>query len=452
VDILVTSLRIALKALGRNKLRTLLTMLGMIIGVGAVITMVALGNAAQRTVEQDVRSAGTNLVHVTAGNYTRGGESMNIASGLGAATTLSAADADAIGRGIRGIKYSSPGVSLRAWTVSPSQRFYTKVQGAGAPFAKMYAWTFARGRFFSDEDVASRARVAVLGLTARDRLFGEGQNAIGREIRIRDQPFAVVGVTNSSDQDQIEQVFVPYTTLQEILGVGYLHTITVAAEEAGDASRLAQEITLLLRRRHTGTSGATKPQSGLTGNMMPQGGGIPDDFTVRTQAAQALTKGLYTSVAAFILANLPKLDEVNMEEMTSTLHRASQTMTALLAGIAAISLLVGGIGIMNIMLVSVTERTREIGIRRAVGARKGDVLLQFLVEAVSLSLIGGGIGIVFGFVVSGAVTRLLEWPTQISANAVLLAFGIAAAVGVFFGFYPARRASQLEPIDALRFE
>jgi ABC-type antimicrobial peptide transport system permease subunit len=247
----------------------------------------------------------------------------------------------------------------------------------------------------------------------------------------------------------IEGVFVPYTALQDVLGISHLHTITVAAEQAGDASRIAQEITTLLRARH-GIAGAGR--SGAAANMMPGPAAVPDDFTVRTQAAQALTKGLYTSVAAFVLANLPKLDEVNLEEMTSTLQRASRTMTALLAGIAGISLVVGGIGIMNIMLVSVTERTREIGIRRAVGARKGDVLLQFLVEAVALSLIGGIIGIGFGFVVSGSVTRLLEWPTRVSPGAVLLAFGIAAAVGVFFGFYPARRASRLDPIDALRCE
>jgi putative ABC transport system permease protein len=193
----------------------------------------------------------------------------------------------------------------------------------------------------------------------------------------------------------------------------------------------------------------------VLGNQMPQGGApglVADDFTVKSQAAEALTKGLYTSVAAFVLANMPKVDEVNMAEMTSTLQQAGTTMTALLGGIAAISLIVGGIGIMNIMLVSVTERTREIGIRRAVGARARDVRMQFLVEAVALSLSGGIVGIVLGFVASGALTWLLDWPTALSGSAVVLAFGIAGAVGVFFGFYPAQRASRLSPIDALRSE
>ena len=185
---------------------------------------------------------------------------------------------------------------------------------------------------------------------------------------------------------------------------------------------------------------------------MPQTGtgGAPDDFTVKTQASEALTKGLYTSVAAFVLANMPKLDELNLAEMNATLQRASATMTALLAGIAAISLVVGGVGIMNIMLVAVKERTREIGVRRAVGARRRDVLVQFLVEALTLSAVGGGIGIVFGFGAAVALTLILDWPTRVSPGAIALAFGIPAAIGIFFGFYPARRASRLDPIDALR--
>jgi putative ABC transport system permease protein len=195
-------------------------------------------------------------------------------------------------------------------------------------------------------------------------------------------------------------------------------------------------------------------QAGLTGNQMPQTGtgGTPDDFTVKTQASEALTKGLYTSVAAFVLANIPKLDEQNLAEMNATLQRASTTMTALLAGIAAISLVVGGVGIMNIMLVAVKERTREIGVRRAVGARRRDVLVQFLVEALTLSAAGGIIGIALGFAAVFGLTALLDWPTRMSAGAVGLAFGISAAIGIFFGFYPARRASRLDPIDALRTE
>jgi putative ABC transport system permease protein len=243
-----------------------------------------------------------------------------------------------------------------------------------------------------------------------------------------------------------------------VLGISYLHLITVEAAQAGDASQIATDTTALLRSRHAphiNAALASLRSGGVLGNQMPQAGGgagAPDDFTVKTQASEALTKGLYTSVAAFVLANMPKLDEVNLQEMTSTLQRAGTTMTALLAGIAAISLIVGGIGIMNIMLVSVTERTREIGIRRAVGARARDVLLQFLVEALTLSMVGGAIGLVLGFAASGMLTWVLEWPTAVSLSAIGLAFGIAAAVGVFFGFYPARRASRLMPIDALRHE
>jgi putative ABC transport system permease protein len=458
MPLLVTSFRIAVRALNRNKLRTVLTMLGMIIGVGAVVTMVALGNGAQQTVEQDVRSAGTNIIHVNAGNFTRGGEESNIATGLGAATTLVRADADAIA-GIQGVKYVSPGVKLRGWITAADQRFYGQVIGTGESFAAIYAWTFPRhNAYFDAGQVASRARVAVLGRTVRDRLFGENTDAVGRRVAIRDQSFTVAGVTNTTDEDQIEMVFVPYTALQDLLNVSHLHTITVAAEQAGDSSRIAADVTSLLRDRHRAHIDANVQRlraAGLSGNMMPAGGAGasgPDDFTVKTQAAEALTKGLYTSVAAFVLANMPKLDQVNMQEMTSTLERAGATMTALLAGIAAISLVVGGIGIMNIMLVSVTERTREIGIRRATGARRRDVLLQFLVEALTLSLAGGIVGIIFGFVASATLTRLLEWPTAVPPSAVALAFGIAAAVGIFFGFYPARRASRLDPIDALRYE
>jgi putative ABC transport system permease protein len=468
MSLLITSIRLAARALRRNVLRTTLTMLGMIIGVGAVVTMVALGNGAQRTVETDMRSAGTNLVQVRAGNYTRGGEDSNIPSGLGAATTLVPEDADAIAREVSGIKRVSPIVRLRAWTAAEPGRFYAQVVGAGGGFGDLYGWSYSRGRFFTDQDVASRAAVAVLGAVVRDRLFGESVNPIGRAVTIRNRTFTVVGVSRSSDEEQVETVFVPYTALQDLIGISHLHGITVEAAQAGDASRIAADVTTLLRRRHSAhidaasTAVARLRQGGILGNQMPQAGtggpggtssaGPPDDFTVKTQASEALTKGLYTSVAAFVLANMPKLDEVNMQEMASTLQRAGTTMTALLAGIAAISLVVGGIGIMNTMLVSVTERTREIGIRRAVGARARDVRLQFLVEAVTLSMAGGAAGLVAGIAASGVLTWLLEWPTALSIAAFGIAFGIAAAVGVFFGLYPAQRASRLTPIDALRHE
>jgi putative ABC transport system permease protein len=454
---LLTSIRLAIRGLNRNKLRTILTMLGMIIGVAAVMTMVALGDGAQQSVEQDVRSAGTNLIHVNAGNYTRGGEESRIATGLGSATTLTPADADAIGRGVAGIKAYAAGVKLRGWIASGARRFYGQVLGTDVAFAAMSGWRFDEGRFFSASDVAARRAVVVVGRTTRDQIFGVGARVLGQSVIIHGRSFTVAGVTDTADPDQIEMAFVPYTALQDALGISYLHTITIEAAQAGEASRIAAEAAALLRSRHAAHINAAMEklrQGGVTGNQMPAGGagGFPDDFTVKTQSSEALTKGLYTSVAAFILANMPKLDEVNLDEMNATLARASTTMTALLAGIAAISLVVGGVGIMNIMLVAVKERTREIGVRRAVGARRRDVLLQFLVEALTLSAVGGAIGIALGFATSFGLTLLLDWPTRMSAGAVGLAFGISAAIGIFFGFYPARRAARLDPINALRSE
>ena len=454
-----TCVRLAVGALRRNPLRTILTMLGMIIGVAAVMTMVALGNGAESSVEQDVRSAGTNLIHVNAGNYTRGGEESRIATGLGAATTLTGEDADAIARTITGIKGLAPGVRLRGWIASGAHRFYGQVVGTDVPFAEMFGWHFDEGRWLTAADVAARRRVVVLGRTTRDQIFGSSARAVGLPVVIHGQTFTVIGITDTADPDQIEMAFLPYTALQDALGITYLHTITIEAAEAGEASRIAADTTALLRSRHAAPINAAIEklrQAGITGNQMPQSGyspaGAPDDFTVKTQSSEALTKGLYTSVAAFVLANMPKLDEVNLAEMNATLQRASTTMTALLAGIAAISLVVGGVGIMNIMLVAVKERTREIGVRRAVGARRRDVLVQFLTEALTLSAVGGAFGIALGFVAAIGLTMLLDWPTRVSVNAVALAFGISAAIGIFFGFYPARRASRLDPIEALRTE
>ena len=453
---LFTSFRIALRALGRHKLRTALTMLGMMIGVAAVITMVALGTGAQETVSEEVESAGTNLVHVTAGNYTRGGEEMRIQAGLGASTTLTADDAHTVGK-IAGVRYYAPEVKLRGWVAAGEKRTYTQILGTDSTHPRMYGWGLSKGKFFSHDDVEESAGVAVIGMTARDRLFGTGVNPVGKQITIREQTFKIVGLSNATDEAQIEMVFVPYTALQKALGMSNIHSITVAAARAGDATRIAEEIKPLLRARHRlDTDDMVKRlrAAGLMGNQAPSAGAgmVPDDFIVKTQAAEALTKGLYTSVAAFVLANMPKVDQANLDEMAGTLSRAGATMTALLAAIATIALVVGGIGIMNIMLVSVTERTREIGIRRSVGARQRDVLLQFLVEAVTLGLMGGVVGIVLGFIAAAAVTQLLEWPTRVSPSAVALAFGIAGAVAVFFGFYPARRASRLDPITALRYE
>ena len=452
---LFTCLRLAIKAFGVHKLRTALTMLGITIGVAAVITMVALGNGAQRSVSQQVQSAGTTLITVRAGNFTRGGEESNIATGLGSATTLTPDDASAI-RNLPGVKYAAAGLKMRGWVYAGSEKEFTQVLGTDVAFPVMNLWSFPRGRFFDSEAVAGDQAVAVLGQDLSDKLFGPDTNPKGRDIEIQHQRFRVLGVAAVSDEDGADMAYVPYTSLERLLGLSYIQTVSVSVERAGDATEVSERIRTLLRARHQKSSAqafARARHLGLYGSQMPGSGVLmPDDFTVKTQAAEALTKGLYTSVAAFVLANMPKVDEVNLQEMAGTLTRADTTMTALLVAIATISLIVGGIGIMNIMLVSVTERTREIGIRRSVGARRRDVLLQFLVEAVTLSLIGGLVGICFGFIISLVVTRVFEWRTSVPASAIALAFGIAGAVGVFFGFYPARRASRLDPIEALRYE
>jgi putative ABC transport system permease protein len=435
------SVHIAVKALNRHKLRTCLTMLGIIIGVAAVMTMVALGNGARASVQDEMRSAGTNLIYVSAGNYTRGGDDIRVASGLGAAKTLTSGDADAIGRQVRGIKYLSPGLSDRAPMTAGSRRFFGRVVGVGDNFGAMHSWSMRRGgAMITARDVAQRGKVAVLGMRGVAELFGSGVDPVGRTITIRLETFTVLGVSEAQVEDQPESVFVPYTTLQRMKGVSHLETLTLAAVEAGDASRIAGEVASLLRVRH---------RINATGQPLP---GTPDDFVVRTEAARALTKGLYTSAAVFVLANLPQLDQITAEEMSGTLQRTSRTLTALLASIAAISLIVGGIGIMNVMLVAVTERTREIGLRMAVGARGRDVLVQFLVEAITLSAAGALIGLGLGFGASALVTRLLEWQTVVSVAGVATAAATALATGAFFGFYPARRASRLDPIDALRYE
>ena len=442
---LFVSAQIAVRALNRNRLRTTLTMLGVIIGVAAVIAMVALGSGARGSVETSLKSAGTNIIQVSAGNFTRGGESMNIASGLGAATTLTIEDADAI-RGIAGVQHVAAGVRNRAFVKSPHRQFFTQIRGTDAALAAIHGWQWLGGSF------GAAADAAVMGRAAARELFGEGFDPVGERITIGERAFAVTGYFRTNDPDIDEMVFVPLPAGQAMLAARHLHTITVSIEQAGEASRIAGEMTTLLRERHgRGRKAATT--TGLGGNQLPTASvSSVDDFTVKTQAAANVTKGLYTSVAAFALANMPKLDEITLQEMSSTLSRAGSTMTALLASIAVISLIVGGIGIMNIMLVSVTERTKEIGLRLAVGARRRDVMVQFLVEAMVMSLIGGLIGVGVGLITASTLTAVLDWPTEVSVTTLAQAFGIAAAVGILFGYYPARRASRLDPIDSLRYE
>ncbi len=448
-----TSVKIAAAALKKNKMRTGLALLGMAIGVAAVLTMFALGTGAEDNVSSEVRSAGTTLLFVRAGNYTKGGAESKIADGMGSANTLTPADADAI-KAMPGVAHASSLVRSRTWVEHEANRQFGQVYGVDADYAKMFDWTLEKGTFFSPSSVANAENVVVIGSILRDLLFPD-ENPVGKQVHIHGTAFTVKGWFTSSDEDQAALAVVPYTSLQALTGITHLNQITVSALEAGQASQIAHDIVPLLRQRHKlDQRSFTAPAGSGLGGLQGTGaaGFTADDFTVKTQASEALTKGLNTSVAAFILANMPQIDQVNLQEMSGTLTRSSRTMNALLAAIATMSLIVGGIGIMNIMLMSVTERTREIGIRRAVGARARDVLMQFLVEAVTLGALGGVFGIVLGFLVSLAISILLQWSAKISLGAVALSFGVAAATGIFFGFYPARRAARLDPIDALRFE
>ena len=404
MSILMT-LRIALKALNRNKMRTILTMLGMIIGVGAVITMVALGRGAQATIEEQVKSAGTNLINVNAGNFSMGG----VRQGQGMSNTLTAEDAKAL-RDLPGVQYVAAGVNTRGQVIAGNQNWSTRVEGTDVDFPLIRNWPTLYGSFFTPQDVNTAAKVAVLGTIVSETLFGAEVDPTAQIIRIRNQPFKVVGVMASKGQgsfgqDQDDTIFVPYTTVQKKLqGIQHINNISISSVSP-DTAPVAAAISETLRLRH---------------KLLP---GEPDDFMVRTQ-----------------------------EEIASVRTEMTRTLTTLLAAIAGVSLLVGGIGIMNIMLVSVTERTREIGLRLAIGARGKDVLLQFLVEAMVISLFGGLLGIAVGFGLSAGLERFLQWPTSIPANAIGMAFGFAAATGVFFGFYPARKAAGLDPIEALRYE
>ena len=404
MSILMT-LRIALKALNRNKMRTMLTMLGMIIGVGAVITMVAIGKGAQTTIEEQVKAAGTNMININAGNFSQGG----VRQGQGMSNTLMPDDAEAI-KQIPGVQYVAAETRTRGQVIAGNQNWSTQVQGTEVDLPLIRSWPIKYGSFFTQQDVNGAAKVAVLGSIVADTLYGPEIDPTGQMIRIRNQPFKVIGVMGSKGQsamgqDQDDVIFAPVTTvMKKLQGQQHINSVTVSAATP-ETRPVADAITEVLRTRH---------------KLMP---GDPDDFMVRT-----------------------------LEEMASVRSETARTMGTLLAAIAGVSLLVGGIGIMNIMLVSVTERTREIGLRMAIGARGRDVLLQFLVEAVVLSLFGGIIGIGFGFGLAAAAEEFLQWPTTIPPNAIAMAFGFAAATGVFFGFYPARKAARLDPIEALRFE
>jgi putative ABC transport system permease protein len=405
---LLMIIRVAFRALVRNKMRAALTMLGIIIGVSAVIAMVSIGQGAQASVQAQIESIGTNLLFVSAGAQNVGG----VRSGAGdtGTNTLTVEDLDAIKREVPSVSMVTPSVNARSQLVSGNANSNTAVTGVSEQYPDIRKWPVQSGVFFTDADVRTAARVIVIGQTVGDNLF-PGADPVGQTLRVMNLPFRVVGVMAKKGQDQQgrdqdDVAFAPYTTVQKkVLGSPRLQVAYVSAISQNDTYTAQSQITELLRQRHKLSASE------------------PDDFTVR-----------------------------NMTDIADAANATSNTMTILLACIAGVSLLVGGIGIMNIMLVSVTERTREIGIRMAIGARSSAVRSQFLIESIVLSLTGGMFGIVLGIIVSLAIPKMLGWPTLVSTMAIVGSAIFSVAVGVFFGYYPARKAAALDPIEALRYE
>jgi putative ABC transport system permease protein len=409
VTTFLASLRIALRALRVNKMRSVLTALGIIIGVSAVIAMIAVGSGAKAQINEQIASMGSNLLIVQSGSSTSGGMRM----GSGTVPTLTVDDAEAILTEVPSVKYATPTLPGVAQVIYGNQNWSTSIMGTMPEMLDIRDWPVVSGRSFTQQDVNGATKVCLLGMTVKENLFG-GIDPVGQIIRIRNVPFTVVGVLSykgqsARGQDQDDTVIVPLTTAQKrLFGMqfpGMVRTIMVQAKEPEMMKEAESQINVLLRQRHR-----------ITGNQ-------DNDFTVR-----------------------------NLSEIMMAAQQSADVMSLLLGAIASISLIVGGIGIMNIMLVSVTERTREIGIRIAVGAKSRDILLQFLIESLVLSLIGGILGIAIGVGGTYVLSTFTQWPTLLSIRAILLAFLFAGSVGVFFGFYPARKASLLDPIEALRFE
>jgi putative ABC transport system permease protein len=404
-----STLRISFRALRVNKMRSALTMLGIIIGVSAVITMLAVGTGARKRIGDQMASIGSNLLMVLPGSTTSGGVRM----GSGTQPTLSTGDAEAIQKECLAVMYVAPVLSGVAQVIYGNQNWSTGITGTTTNMLHVRDWPLSAGRPFTDEEMRGASKVCLLGQTVVDNLFG-GINPVGQIIRIKNVPFTVIGVLDAKGQDpgghdQDDTIYVPVTTAQKkLFGTafpGMVRIIMVKAKSGDDLASAEKEITELLRQRHH------------------IGQKQDDDFTVR-----------------------------NLTQMMQAAEQSTAVMTLLLGAIASVSLLVGGIGIMNIMLVSVTERTREIGIRMAIGAKTWDIRLQFIIEALILSMIGGVVGIVVGITSSEVVSLLFGWPTIISVLSIVMSFGFSGFVGIFFGFYPAYKASLLDPIEALRYE
>jgi putative ABC transport system permease protein len=398
-----STLIVSFRALRRNILRSALTSLGIIIGVAAVIATVSIGNGAKAQVEGQIASLGQNIISVFPGSFTSGG----MRGGWGSASSLTPEDAQAIAAEVPGVVAVSPEMRDRSQVLANGLNWNTQVIGESPDYLSIRVWPLSEGSMFGEQDVRSYAKVAVIGKTVADQLFPDG-DPVGQTIRIRNIPFKVLGVLgakgfNFFGQDQDDTVIIPYTShLRRVSRRQNLNSILVQAVSPEQMPAIQQQITDLLQQRRQGRE---------------------PDFTVRNQV-----------------------------ELAEAATQTSRTMTLLLGAIAGVSLIVGGIGIMNIMLVSVTERTREIGIRLAIGAHGREIMLQFLTESIVLSAFGGTLGILLGIGASKLMTHFNGWATLVSTNAILIAFVFSAAVGVFFGFYPARKAAQLDPIDALRYE
>ena len=405
---LFLTFKVALRALGRNKLRSSLTMLGIIIGVGAVIAMVGIGQGASSSIQSQIANLGDNMLFVMSGSLNTGG----MRGGAGSNNTLTPEDSDAIERECPSVRAVSPGVRANGQLVFGNQNWVASsgIQGTNEKFPDIRRWPLATGEFFTEGDVRTSSRVCVIGKTVADNLFA-GTDPIAQTLRIRNLPFRVIGVLsvkgqNQYGQDQDDTVIVPYTTAQKkMLSITHINQVMVSAISPAATFTAEKQITELLRQRHR------------------LGPNQEADFFVR-----------------------------NLTDVADAADQSSKIMTNLLASIAGVSLLVGGIGIMNIMLVSVTERTREIGIRMAIGARSGVIRRQFLIESITLSVVGGIIGVAFGVGASIIISKTLNWPTLISPISIVASVVFSVFVGVAFGYYPARKAAGLDPIDALRYE